>query len=77
MDEKKFKVVEIDTLNVEEGAKELLNSPEMQPYSRYIEALVVGADVHPVMAEIAHLPLEKRYVWRVASALKWATPGRT
>lgn len=24
------------------------------------------------MAEIAQLPLEKRYVWRVASALKWA-----
>ena len=72
MDEKKFKVVEIDTLKVEEGAKELLNSPEMQPYSRYIEALVVGADVHPAMEEIAHLPLEKRYVWRVASALKWA-----
>jgi hypothetical protein len=24
------------------------------------------------MEEIAALPLEKRYVWRVASALKWA-----
>lgn len=24
------------------------------------------------MREIAQLPLEKRYVWRVASALKWA-----
>lgn len=31
-----------------------------------------GADITPQMTEIAQLPLERRYVWRVASALKWA-----
>jgi hypothetical protein len=27
--------------------------------------------IEPHLKEIAALPLEKRYVWRVASALKW------
>jgi hypothetical protein len=56
---------------MEDGAKEFMSAPEMQPYLRYVEAAMVGADVGPAMREIADLPLEKRYVWRVASALKW------
>jgi len=28
-------------------------------------------DAKPQLEELARLPLEKRYVWRVASALKW------
>lgn len=56
---------------MEDGAAELLHSPEMQPYSRYIEAAMFGGDIDPAVREIAALPLEQR-VWRVASALKWA-----
>ena len=43
----------------------------MQPYGRYIEAAMFGGDIDPTVREIAALPLEKRYVWRVASALNW------
>jgi len=32
---------------------------------------MLGGDVDPSMQGIAGLPLEKPYVWRVASALKW------
>lgn len=71
MGDTEFKVVDVDSLVVEDGAKELLDSPDMQPYSRYIEALILGRDCAPAMEEIAQLPLHKRYVWRVASALKW------
>jgi hypothetical protein len=71
MSDPKYKIVEASSLKMEDGAKELLNSPEMQPYSRYIEAAMFGGDVGPSMRDIADLPLEKRYVWRVASALKW------
>jgi len=67
----KYKVVETSSIKMQDGAKELLSSPEMQPYSRYIMAAVSGADIEPSVREIADLPLEKRYVWRVASALKW------
>jgi hypothetical protein len=48
-----------------------MSTPEMQPYLRYIEAAMLEKDVAPSLGEIAELPLEKRYVWRVASALKW------
>lgn len=55
----------------EEGAHELATSPDTQPYIRLITAELKGIDTQPYLDEIAGLPLEKRYVWRVASALKW------
>jgi hypothetical protein len=56
----------------EEGAEELLTSPNMRPYVQLlISGLVDDYDIGPRLREIAALPLEKRYVWRVASALKW------
>jgi hypothetical protein len=71
MSDPKYKVVEASSLKMEDGAEELLNSPDMKPYSRYIEAAMLGGDADPSVREIAALPLEKRYVWRVASALRW------
>ena len=71
MSNQKFKVVELDSLKMEDGAKELMSAPEMQPYLRYIEAAMLGGDVAPALKEIAEMPLNQRYVWRVASALKW------
>jgi hypothetical protein len=35
-------------------------------------AALQGSDVQPQLQALAELPLEKRYIWRVASALKWA-----
>ena len=71
MSELKFKIVEADSLKMEDGAKELMSAPEMQPYLRYAEAVMTKGDVDAAVREIANLPLDKRYVWRVASALKW------
>ena len=71
MSDQNFKVVPIDSIQMEDGAKELMSAPEMQPYGRYIEAAMFGGDVGHSLEEIAGLPLERRYVWRVASALKW------
>jgi len=34
--------------------------------------MIQGRDVATALREIASLPLEERYVWRIASALKWA-----
>jgi hypothetical protein len=68
--EQDVKVVEASTLKMEEGAEELMSTPEMQPYMRYIEATMQGEDAEPALREIAALPLEKRYLWRIASALK-------
>ena len=35
-------------------------------------AVMSGTDAGPATEAIRQLPLEERYVWRVASALKWA-----
>lgn len=62
----------IKDLKSEEGADEIASSPEMQPYLQLAIAMMQNADQSSSLEEIARLPLEKRYVWRVASALKWA-----
>lgn len=62
--------MELDSLKMEDGARELMSTPEMQPYLRYCEAAMVGGDAEEALREIAVLPLEARYVWRIALALK-------
>ena len=71
MGEDDIKWIPINELKREEGADALVNSPDMEPYVRLAMTLMTGADPAPNFEEIARLPLEKRYVWRVASALKW------
>src|SRR5260370_27286278 len=66
------KTIRISDINMEEGVEELLNSPDAQPYVRLALALLAGRDLKPALLEISQLPLEKRYLWRVVSALKWA-----
>ena len=56
----------------EEGALELAESKSMKPYMSLTIAMIQGRDVATTLREIASLPLEERYVWRIASALKWA-----
>jgi hypothetical protein len=43
----------------------------MEPYLQYMMATMQGGDGKAELETISKLPLEKRYVWRVASALKW------
>jgi hypothetical protein len=59
-------------LKMETGAEDLLDSPAMKPYMNLALAVMGHKDVHPAVEEITALPLEKRYTWRIASALKWA-----
>src|SRR6266852_5936367 len=72
MSDKKVKSIPIKDLIIEDGAHELATSPEMQPYLRLIKAGLQDRDTSLHLEEITALPLEKRYVWRVVSALKWA-----
>lgn len=61
-------------LKVDPEAEDLVESPAMKPYMNLALAMMQGGDkdIVAATAEIAALPLEQRYVWRVASALKWA-----
>jgi hypothetical protein len=71
MDDKNIKKLPINELRQEDGASDLAESEDMEPYLNYIVAAMQGTDVKPHLEELSKLPLEKRYVWRVASALKW------
>jgi hypothetical protein len=59
-------------LGSEAGARELAISPDMKPYLPLMMAELHEQNLAPHIAAISRLPLVKRYVWRVASALKWA-----
>jgi hypothetical protein len=72
MDPDEIKYVSPKDLKSEEGAEEILDSEAMQPYMNLVLAMMQQRDTGPATAEIAALPVEKRYVWRVASALQWA-----
>ena len=66
------KRIPIGDLHVEPEAEELLDSAAMEPYMDLAIAMMGGKDTRPAIEKLAALPLEERYVWRVASALKWA-----
>jgi hypothetical protein len=71
MEERKIKWIPISDLKREDGVDELLDTPEMVPYMNLAVAALRGKDVRPALQTIAQLPLEERYIWRIASALKW------
>jgi hypothetical protein len=71
MSDKKPKAIPIKDLVSEDGAHELATSENMQPYLRLLKAGLQDKDTTPNVEAIAQLPLEKRYIWRIASALKW------
>ena len=70
-DEDNIKRIPINELRQEEGAHEMATSPDMEPYLEFIKAVIQDHDPAPELEAIRLLPLERRYVWRVASALKW------
>lgn len=72
MDEDDIRWIPPDQLKSEEPAENLLDSPEMEPYLSLAMAEMRGADMEAELQALRALPLEKRYIWRVASALKWA-----
>jgi hypothetical protein len=63
--------IPIKNIISEDGAHELATSPDMKPYLEFIKAVIQDHDPAPELEAIRQLPLEKRYIWRVASALKW------
>src|SRR6266436_2900543 len=71
MENNEIKYMRTKDIKFEEGAEELLHSPLMRPYIEAAKALLQNTDAREAIADIAALPLEKRYVWRIVSALKW------
>jgi hypothetical protein len=64
--------IPVKDIAVEEGSQEMANSPSMQPYMDYVEGVFAGRDPTLALEAVSKLPLKQRYIWRIASALKWA-----
>jgi len=58
--------IPINQLHQEPSAHELATSPEMGPYLNFAMAVLRDADPSAELEAIRKLPLEHRYVWRVA-----------
>src|SRR5215471_21167398 len=67
-----IKKIPVRDLKIEPESEDLLDSPAMKPYLNLMMAMMQGKDTGPAIEELTALPLERRYTWRVASALKWA-----
>jgi hypothetical protein len=72
MDDEDIKWLPTSTLASEEGTDDFSAPPDMEPYVRFVMSALRGGDTTVSLREIAEIPLQKRYVWRVASELKWA-----
>ncbi|MGA3074941.1 MAG: hypothetical protein ABSG56_14725 [Bryobacteraceae bacterium] len=59
-DDSPIKYVPISQLHQEPGARELTESPEMEPYLNFAAALMQGNDPEPELDALRHLPLEER-----------------
>jgi hypothetical protein len=68
------KNVPLKDIKIDPLAEELSNSEEARPYVDYFTRSISGdaAGVEAALQALRDLPLEKRYTWRVFSALKWA-----
>jgi len=64
--------VPLRDLKIDPAAEDLISSPAMKPYMNLALAVMGHKDPRPAVEQITALPLEQRYTWRVASALKWA-----
>ena len=64
-----LKEIAIDPL-----AQELVRSEQARPYTDYLMKAYTNdaGGVESALQVLRDLPLEKRYTWRVFSALKWA-----
>jgi len=69
MNDRELKKVALEDIDSGDGARELATSSDMAPYFRLIGAGMDQEDTTPHVEALKKLPLEKRYVWRIASAL--------
>jgi len=67
-----IRMIPVSKIVMEEGAEELMSSPDMQPYIKLAGAVMTGSGIQAALQQIAQLPLEKRYLWRIVRALHWA-----
>jgi|SRR5208282_2313336 len=66
--------IPLSEITIDPLAQELLRSEQARPYTDYFMKAFSNdaAGIESALQMLRDLPLEKRYTWRVFSALKWA-----
>ena len=66
--------IPLNEIKIDPLAQELVRSEQARPYTDYFMKAYGNdaAGVESALQVLQDLPLEKRYTWRVFSALKWA-----
>jgi hypothetical protein len=72
LDEPRTAALEKMNLDADGNPLPLMRAPDAAPYVMFAVKIATDAEPDAEWAQIAQLPLSKRYVWRVASALQWA-----
>jgi hypothetical protein len=71
MDPDRIKIIPIKNPKAKDGADDRADSQMMRPYTKAAEAIISRHGLKEAVEEIAQLPLEQRYIWRILSALEW------
>jgi hypothetical protein len=66
--------IPLNEIRIDPLAQELVRSEQARPYTNYFMKAYTNdaAGIESALQVLRDLPLEKRYTWRVFSALKWA-----
>jgi len=72
MSEPENMLIPTKDIKMDDGAKEMMESSDLQPYLQHIETVITGRGKDKAMKALCELPLEKRYVYRIASSLQTA-----
>lgn len=72
--EKEIRWIRTKDLKTDPLADELSKSEAMRPYMNYYDAVFKhdAQSAENALAVLKDMPVEKRYIWRVISSLKWA-----
>src|SRR5208283_5150584 len=67
-------MIPVKEIAIDPLAQELVRSEQARPYTNYFMKAYSNdaAGIEIALQVLRDLPLEKRYTWRVFSALKWA-----
>jgi hypothetical protein len=65
-----IQIVPTREIKIEDGAQDMMESPDLQPYLESIQVVVTGRGKDNATKALSELPLERRYIYRIASSLR-------
>ena len=71
-DDSRIKKIKVEDIQTDPVGDMLVSGDALKPYMLHYAAVMTGQDSDSTLQTIAALPIEKRYLFRVAQCLDWA-----